>query len=118
MIIRNDRLRSAILSALADKEMMMIMDSAMFRSKAANDIIKETNMPHSTAYRKIKWMVEEDLLIVSSIQITDDGKKSSLFRSTLKSLNVSYHSGVLEVQCEKNAAVFESAAENFFSLDS
>jgi hypothetical protein len=29
-------------------------------------------MPHTTAYRKIRWLVEEKLLIVDTIKIADD----------------------------------------------
>ena len=118
MIIHNERLKNAILTAVGDKEIMMITDCVMYKQKPANDIIKETNISHSTIYRKIRWMVDEGLLIVSSIQISDDGKKSSLFRSALRSLNVSYQGGAIEVQAEKNPAVIETAAENFFSLNS
>jgi hypothetical protein len=117
VIVRDEKLRNAILTALADKDVMLIMDCALYKQKPANDIIRETGISHSTAYRKIKWMVDEGLMIVSNIQITEDGKKSSLFRSTMKSLNASYHGGVVEVQAEKNPAVMESAAETFFSLN-
>ena len=62
----------------------------MHESKSVNQIRLESNLSHGTAYRKISWLVEEKLLIVDKIEITDDGKKSSLFRTILKSFNVKY----------------------------
>jgi hypothetical protein len=38
----------------------------------------------------MKWLVEEKLLRSDEIEIADDGKKFSLFRTVLKSFNVKY----------------------------
>ena len=84
MIIKGERLKLAILSALDDIELQKILDAAMYQSKSANQIILETNISHTTAYKKIRWLVEEKLLIIDKIEITEDGKKSSLFRTILK----------------------------------
>ena len=64
MIINSQRLKCAILSALADTELQKILDAATYQSKSGNQIIKETNISHTAAYRKIKWLLEEKLLIV------------------------------------------------------
>ena len=72
------------LLALADIELQKILDAAIYQSKSGNQIIKETNISHTTAYKKIRWLVEEKLLIVDKIEITEDGKKSSLFRTGTK----------------------------------
>ena len=72
MIIKNEKMKRAILAALADTELLKILDATMYNSKSVNQIIRETNMPHTTAYRKIRWLVEEKLLIVDTIKIADD----------------------------------------------
>ena len=90
MIIRSERSKQAILAALADIELQKILDAAMFNSKSVNQIIKDTGIPHTTAYRKIRWLLEEKLLVVDKIEITEEGKKSSLLRTVLKSFNVRY----------------------------
>ena len=59
--IKNERSKRAILAALADAELQKILDATMYNSKSVNQIIRETNIPHTTAYRKIKWLVEEKL---------------------------------------------------------
>ena len=88
MIIKSERLKRAILTALADIELQKILDVVMHQSKSVNQIIHETNVSHTTAYRKMRWLVEEKLLIVDKIEITEEGKKSSFFRTILKSFNV------------------------------
>ncbi len=117
MLIKNERLKRAILAALADTELQKILDASMYQSKSVNDIILETNISHTTAYRKIKWLVEEKLLIVDKIEITEDGKKSSLFRTILKSFNVSYDYNNVVIEAEQNFDTLRKITEKFFSLE-
>ena len=110
-------MKRAILAALADTELQKILDASMYQSKSVNDIILETNVSHTTAYRKIKWLVEEKLLIVDKIEITEDGKKSSLFRTILKSFNVSYDYNNVVIEAEQNVDTLRKITEKFFSLE-
>jgi DNA-binding transcriptional ArsR family regulator len=116
MLIKSERLKRAILAALADTELLKILDASMYQSKSVNEIILETNVSHTTAYRKIKWLVEEKLLIVDKIEITEDGKKSSLFRTILKSFDVSYDYNNVVIEAEQNFDTLRKITEKFFSL--
>ena len=118
VIVMQDRFKHAILTALADNEMVKILDCATFRPTSVNEVIRDTGISHSTAYRKIKWMLEEGLLFTEKISITDDGKKFSLFRSTLRSIVTRYDQGKMTVQVEYNINVVERTAERLFSLSS
>ncbi|AIF82798.1 hypothetical protein NTE_00718 [Candidatus Nitrososphaera evergladensis SR1] len=115
--IERESLKQAIMVAMADKEMVRILDSCTLRSKSVSDVIRETGISHSTAYRKIKWMLEEGLLFTEKIEITPDGKKFSLFRSTIKSINAKYEHGKLDVEIEYNINRLERTAERLFSLE-
>jgi predicted methyltransferase len=117
MIVNSERLKHAILAALADTDLQRILDATMYNSKSVNEIIRETNLPHTTAYRKIKWLVEEKLLVVDKIEITDEGKKSSLFHTILKSFNVKYEYNKVIVEAEKNFDTLKRTTERLFSLD-
>ncbi|MGB6670852.1 MAG: hypothetical protein WBE34_00315 [Candidatus Nitrosopolaris sp.] len=117
MIIKSDRLKCAIFTALADTDLQKILDAAIYQSKSVNQIIFETNISHTSAYRKIKWLVEEKLLIVDKIEITEDGKKSSFFRTVLKSFNVKYEYNNVVIEAEQNVDTLKKITEKFFSLD-
>ena len=108
MIIKGERLKLAILSVLDDIELQKILDAAMYQSKSANQIILETNISHTTAYKKIRWLVEEKLLIIDKIEITEDGKKSSLFRTILKSFSVKYEYNNVVIEAEQNVEYSKS----------
>src|SRR5262252_7756587 len=117
ILIKSGNTRQAILSALADQEMRAIMDSAMFRCKSFNEVVKETGVPHSTAFRKIKTMLNDGIMIVERIEFTPDGKKYSLFRSSLRSITIRYEIGEVIVEAEENVSALSKVAERFFSLD-
>lgn len=118
MIIKDGKFRQAILAALADKEMLDIINHVMYQPRSFNDIVRETNIPHTTVFRKIKTMINDGLLITEKFQITKEGKKTSLFRSTLRSITVKYENNEIMVQAEKNVDALEKTTERFFSLDS
>ena len=116
MIIKSEKLKKAILTALADKEMLDVLNASMDNLTSGTDIVKKYDIPHSTAYRKIKWMIDNELLVVIKMGFTDDGKKYSLFRSTIRSVNVAYRKNEVTVESSKNVDPIENATENFFSL--
>jgi predicted transcriptional regulator len=116
MIIDSQKLKQAILSAVADEEMVKILDCAMYKAAPVNNIIKECNIPHTTAYRKINFLLDKGLLIIDKIEITSDGKKYSLVRSVLKSLLVKYEYNSLKVEAEYNLNATEKLTEKFLSL--
>ena len=118
MIVTSENLKQAILVVLGDKEMLKILDTTMLRARSVNDIIVETRIPHTTAYRKVKWLLEQNLLAVEKITITAEGKKFSTFRTTWRSFNVRYEQNAVIVEGEKNFNPMESTAADFFSLDS
>ncbi len=117
MIIKGERSKRAILAALADKEVQKILDAAMFDSKSVSKIIRDAEVPHTTAYRKIRWLLEERLLVVDKIEITEDGKKSSFFRTVLKSFYVKYEYNHVIIEAEQNVDTLRKVTERFFSLD-
>jgi hypothetical protein len=47
MIIKSQRAKKAVLAALADEEMIKILDSVMIHSKSINEIIRETNIAYT-----------------------------------------------------------------------
>jgi len=115
MILESQK-KKAILTALADPEAVSIINSTMNQSKSASDIIRETNLPHTTAYRKIKWLVDEKLLVVDRVLINDEGKKYSLFHSIFRSIIVKYENNTILVDAEQNIEPLNRLTERFFSL--
>jgi hypothetical protein len=115
--VQSQSVKKAILAALADEEMTKILDSVMYHSKSIVDITKENNIPHTTCYRKTKWLLNEGLVIVDKIIITPEGKKFSLYHSVLKSINVKYESNNVIVEAEQNFDIIKRTMARFYSLE-
>ena len=116
--INNEKYKESILTALADGDMVNVMNSAVIQPKSISDIIKETDISHTTAYRKAKWMVENGLLVIEKIVVSKDGKKFSLLKSVFKSINIKYEYDRVTVEIEQNVDVLNKVAQRIFSLDS
>lgn len=118
MIIKSPRKKDALLTALADEEMVKIMNCVMHRSKSFNDITAENNdIPRTTAFRKIKWLLNQGILIVDNIVITTEGKKFSLYHSTLRAITVKYENNDVIVEAEQNFDIAKKWIMKFFSFD-
>jgi predicted transcriptional regulator len=117
MNLNSQRLKQVVLAALADKDMVKILDCAMFRDKSVNDIIKECDIPHTSAYRKIKYLLDQGLLVCTRMEFTEDGKKFSLFKSVFKLLNIKYEYNNLVVEGEYNIDPIEKVSQKLFSLE-
>jgi hypothetical protein len=103
--------RGALLAALADEEIVKIMNCVMYNSKSFNDIIHENNdMPRTTTFRRINWLLNEPIL-VDKVTVTEAGKKFSLYHSTLKAISVRYENKDVIVQAEEN---FDIAKREIF----
>jgi predicted transcriptional regulator len=116
-MVKSHKVRRTVLTALADNEMMKVLDSATNQSKSVNEILKETNISHTTGFRKIKWLLDEGLITLDKIIITPDGKKFSLYHSTLKSIRVKYEDTNVIVEAEPNFDIAKKWIKKFFSLD-
>ena len=118
MIIRSQRKKDALVTALADEEMLKIMNCVTHQSKSFSEITAEnSDIPRTSAFRKTKWLLNEDILIVDKIVITPAGRKFSLFQSTLKAINVKYENNEVMVEAEQNIDIPKKWAMKFFSLD-
>jgi len=114
--ITDKRLKNAILSVLADDEMICILNSTKNEARSAVTIMKLNDISYSTAYRKIKWLLENGLLIVDKIEITDDGKKFSLLRSALKTVQINYEDKIT-IEVKENVDKIQVTAKQIFSME-
>ena len=116
IIIQSQRLKSRILSALSDSSMHTILQSTSFTDKSANDIIRTQGLPHSTTYRKINALIKCGLLVLYRSEITD-GKKIAYYKSTFRSIKVSYE-GITDtkIEAEPNQDSLERISNLFYDL--
>lgn len=105
MRITGQPVRDAILRALADDYSRHIMLSTVERAKSVEELSHSLMIPISTAYRRVNEMKEVGLLTVEKTILTDEGKKSELYRSAFKGINLQLEKGEVIVDVVLNEDV-------------
>ena len=99
---RDSNYRKAILKALSDEYSRTIMNYCIEKPKSVVDIVKDCNIPMTTAYRRVHELEENKILKVTGSIVTDDGKKYFLYQSRLKAIYVVFGLDALDVQIVDN----------------
>ena len=105
MLIHDPALRKTILQAMADDCALAILKGTTHRACSAMEIIHQYRLAPSSVYRRISEFVDAGLLMVERIVITKDGKKYSLYRSTVRDIRAEYRSGDFELSVSPNEDV-------------
>jgi len=109
ILARDSKLRTDILKALSDEYSRTIMNFTIEKPKSVVEIVKECDIPMTTAYRRVKELEENKILKVTGSVVTDDGKKYFLYQNRLKSIYVIFGLEALDVQIVDNEGMGTSA---------
>lgn len=109
MIVREEQLKRALLTALADEHASKIIALTAPSAKSVAELIKECDIPHSTAYRVVNELKEQGLLVVERILHSRDGKKTALYRSVFRDIVIKFKDGALEVEANPNHDVVDKS---------
>jgi len=96
-IIEETERKNSILEILSDNYCRIIIESIMYKPKSVMEITIETQIPMSTTYRKIQ-ILHDNKLLKTSGTITDDGKKSFLYKSRVRGIQSVFKDGKIEVE--------------------
>ena len=102
ILSRDSNLRKAILKALSDEYSRTIMNYTIEKPRSVIDMVKDCDVPMTTAYRRVHELEENKILKVTGSIVTDDGKKYFLYQNRLKSIYVIFGLEALDVQIVEN----------------
>ena len=102
ILARDSEFRKAILKALSDDYSRIIMNYTIEKSKSVVNIVKDCDIPMTTAYRRVKELEENKILKVTGSIVTGDGKKYFLYQNRLKAIYVVFGLESLDVQIVEN----------------
>ncbi len=116
MLIHDSALKKAILQAMADDCSLAILRSTTEKPCSAMEIIHAGTLPPSSVYRRISEFVNVGLLAVDKMVITKDGKKFSLYRSTIRDVRAEYKAGEIELSVSFNEDVVSKLTRLWSSM--
>lgn len=89
-----------IAQALADKYNMNILAATTHKARSARELAFIFDIPLASCYRKIRELMAAGLLEREGTELTPDGKRYSVYRSTIGSVTMVYEKGVLRLKVD------------------
>ena len=97
MIVNDDVSKQRILTAIADPYSRKILRTIIHDNKSALELSKECGIPVTTMYRRIEELMHAGLIVQSKASRTKDGKWFELYRTLVKSINITAENGLIAV---------------------
>jgi len=97
-IIDDNKLVQQIMKCIGDKDMMLIINDVMSKSKLVSEILKSCKLPQTSGYRKINKLVDLGLLIISGYDIGMDGRHMFKYTTSFESIGVFMEKGKSKVK--------------------
>lgn len=102
LLNQEDKNASIILKELFDGFSYKIVMSTIEDSKNVFEICKESDLPISSTYKKIKKLKDLGLLFIDRIVINEKGKKVVFYKSKIRSVELILNKKQVLLQFKKN----------------
>ena len=93
---------------ITDKTGCKIIMSVTNISKTVSQICRENNLPRSSTYKKIKRLLNADLITIERVNIDGKGKRVVFYRSKVKSLEINLQAGDVFMKYNKEDITLRS----------
>ncbi len=77
-----------ILQAMSDATSRAILNSVVTAGRSIEEIAEVMGIPVSTTYRRVHELAENGLMVVERIMVGPTGKRSAIYRSTLRGARI------------------------------
>ena len=81
-------LTGRILEAFGDEDKKRIISAVNEEPKIVSQILKESEIPQTSGYRKINSLIENGILIIDGYNETKDGKKVNKYRTAFRNIQI------------------------------
>ena len=102
--IKDQELSKIFLESFADSDKRLIIGSVMDESLIISDITKKCQMPQTSGYRKINFLINNGLLVSSGFEFTQDGKKVKKYETIIDNviMEIVKNSVSVKIQLKKS----------------
>ena len=112
--IEDSQRKESILDIMSDKYCREILRITMNKPMSAIEIAREGKIPISTIYRRLQNLHDSKLVRISG-SISEDGKKSFLYKSKVKAISASCNGNDVEINIVPNIGVSTNLEVNHVS---
>ncbi len=102
--IKDEELSKIILESFADSDKRLIIGSVMDESLIISDITRKCQIPQTSGYRKINFLINNGLLVSSGFELTQDGKKVKKYETIIENviMKIVKNSVSVKIQLKKS----------------
>jgi len=102
--IKDQELSKIFLESFADSDKRLIIGSVMDESLIISDITKKCQIPQTSGYRKINFLINNGLLVFSGFELTEDGKKVKKYETIIDNviMKIVKNSVSVKIQLKKS----------------
>ena len=86
--LKDPELSKVFLESFADQDKKAILGSVMDDPLIIADIIEKCEIPQTSGYRKINFLIDNGLLVSNGFELTNDGKKIKKYETIFDNVKV------------------------------
>lgn len=98
---------ASVAQALESGAMRRILSICIDRPRAVKDISDQAGLPLASAYRQVKTLVDQGVLVIERSAMTEEGKPFDLYRSRVRRAQLVVAANQVTVTWEVNESVEE-----------
>jgi len=102
---------------IMDKYAAKILVATHRKPKSAIQLSKKHGIPIAICYRRIHKLEEAGFLKEADRVLTQDGKRVSVYKSTLKNVHIIFEDGNFRVKMEKKRETGEDGTEGWKNVE-
>ena len=112
--IQDAKLSKVFLESFADQDKNSIIASVMDKPLTISDILKKSNIPQTSGYRKINFLINSGLLVPNGFELVHDRKKVTKYETIFENvkMDIDKKSIIVKIQLKKDlldkSAIFQS----------
>jgi hypothetical protein len=102
--IKDPELSKVFLESFADSDKRLIIGSVMNESLIISDITKKCQIPQTSGYRKINFLINNGLLVSNGFELTQEGKKVKKYETIIDNviMEIIKNSVSVKIQLKKS----------------
>ena len=99
-----------VLQVLGNKYNAEIL-SATRRAKSVQELSEELDIPIATSYRRVDELTEIDLLELSGRELSEEGRRTNVYRRTVDKVRVEFDGVEAEITVEERSKIENNLVE-------
>lgn len=92
--ISDSKINQSIINAFCDDEMSKILNASIGEPWTISEIIEKLNLPRTSGYRKINFLIKQGLLVKTGFGFTGNRRAVDKYKSLFDNVNIDFNNKV------------------------